>query len=236
MRKRHASGRGSVPVLVLLAVVLASGATRAEPAAEPRVEVSAEALKEGGAAGFTGTLKRDGERIAFESRVTPAGAESRIFSSSGEILTEVVVDEPAGIFEYRAGGVDLSKEPAIEETERAMRTFDSDEAALVAEQLWPALVKSGYDPESRAMTALAANLAGYAIVPRRRLQTNGKELCLGCCGPSCWGCTGCYTNACLAHDLCVMMQGYTAPKCNRLLFLAALSAWCCRGVHLGTLC
>ena len=236
MRRRHAFGRGSIPALLLLATALAAGATRAEPAPEPAAEVSVETLKEGGAVGFAGTLKRNEERIAFESRATPGGAESRIFSSTGEILTEVVVDESAGIFEYRAGGVALSKETAAEETERAMRTFDSDEAALVAEHLWPTLLKSGYDPESRTMAALAANLAGYAVVPRRRLQSNGKEFCLGCCGPSCWGCTGCYTNACLAHDLCVMIHGYTAPQCNRLLFLAALSAWCCRGVHLGSLC
>jgi hypothetical protein len=236
MRRQWWSQRWSVLGLALLSIVLAAGVTRAEPALETRPEAAIEVRTENGCLGFVGTLKRNGELIAFESRVTPGGAESRILSSSGEVLTEVIVDESAGIFEYRAGGVALSEDAPAEETERAMRTFDGADAALAAEHLWPALVKRGYDPESRAMAALAANLAGYAVVPRQRLQSNGKEFCLGCCGPSCWGCTGCYTSACLAHDVCVMTLGYTNPQCNRLLALAALSAWCCRGVHLGSLC
>jgi hypothetical protein len=186
--------------------------------------------------GFFGTLKRGGVKIAFESRVTPVGAESRILSASGEVLTEVIVDESAGIFEYRAGGVLLSNDTTDDESVRAMGTFAGEEAALAAEHLWPALTKRGYDPESRAMAALAANLTGYAMVSRAGPGIDSKAGCMGCCGPSCWGCTGCYTSACLAHDLCVMTFGYTSSQCNRLLVLAALSAWCCRDVNLGSLC
>lgn len=39
--------------------------------------------------------------------------------------------------------------------------------------------------------------------------------CMGCCGPSCWGCTSCWTGACLQHDWCVSQNGYWA--CNYLL-------------------
>lgn len=36
--------------------------------------------------------------------------------------------------------------------------------------------------------------------------------CHGCCGPSCWGCTGIYTSECLAHDDCVASNGHWACK------------------------
>jgi hypothetical protein len=236
MRKPCGLCRGLVPALVSLSLLLAWDAARAEPAPEARLYASVDAIKEASDLGFAGTLARDGERIAFESRVTPGGAVSRIYSSSGEVLTELVVDETNGIFEYRAGGIALTGDDSAEKTEAALRTFDSDEAALASEQLWPALLKKGYEPESPAMAALAANLAGYALVPRERLHSKNKEGCFGCCGPSCLGCTGCYTSACLAHDLCVIQYGYLDSRCNRILYFAALSAWCCRGVHLGSLC
>ena len=34
------------------------------------------------------------------------------------------------------------------------------------------------------------------------------QSCQGCCGPGCWGCSGCYTNACMAHDNCVQIHGH----------------------------
>lgn len=49
--------------------------------------------------------------------------------------------------------------------------------------------------------------------------------CQGCCGAGCWGCTGCYTNACDAHDNCVVIWGYTHPNCNGLLALAIASMY-----------
>jgi hypothetical protein len=45
--------------------------------------------------------------------------------------------------------------------------------------------------------------------------------CLGCCGPGCWGCTGCCTLECLAHDICVRLRGHRA--CLPLLLPAILS-------------
>ncbi len=47
--------------------------------------------------------------------------------------------------------------------------------------------------------------------------------CQGCCGPSCWGCTGCWTGACDAHDTCVEIWGYTSSNCMGLLAVAVAS-------------
>lgn len=44
--------------------------------------------------------------------------------------------------------------------------------------------------------------------------------CLGCCGPCYWGCTGCYTQACLAHDLCLGTYPATSEICMAMLALA----------------
>jgi hypothetical protein len=47
--------------------------------------------------------------------------------------------------------------------------------------------------------------------------------CHGCCGPGCWGCSGCYTAACLAHDNCVNDNGYFTTACDALAVIAAAS-------------
>jgi len=228
MRRKRCTKRWMVSGLALLSLLLAAGAARAEVAVEVR--------SDGDGKGFAGILERDGVRVAFESRATPAGEESRILSADGEVLTEVVVDEKAGTFDYRVGGVSLSNDLSIAETEQAMKAFDRADAALAAQHLWASLTSMGYPKESRAMAALAANLTAYAAVPKEYFPVDGESMCMGCCGPSCWGCTGCYTNACLVHDMCVASYGYLAARCNRILYLAALSAWCCQGAELGPLC
>lgn len=201
--------------------------------AEIRLEIS----PAGDGSSLTGSLDEDGTGVKFESFDTGSGAEARIRLPSGEVLTEVIVDEASGTLEYRAGGVRIDEHTLPEDLSRAFRVFDRPEAALVARELWTRLVERGADPESRSMAGLAAVLVGYETVPARYFPSGrGKESCLGCCGPSCWGCTGCYTRACLLHDLCVMTGNPTRPECNALLTLAAISAWCCRGVHLGRLC
>ena len=228
MRRRLFAIRRTVSGLVLFSLLTAAGPAHAEVAVEVR--------SDGDGKGFSGILARDGVRVAFESRATATGAESRILSADGEILTEVVVDAKAGTFDYRVGGISLSNDLSIAEAEQAVKAFDRADAALAAEQLWPSLTSRGYPKNSPAMAALAANLTGYAAVPKEYFPVGGKSMCMGCCGPSCWGCTGCYTSACLAHDQCVARYGYLAARCYHILYLAALSAWCCQGVDLGSLC
>jgi hypothetical protein len=228
MRRKWCAKRWMASGLALLSLLVAAGAARAEVAVEVRID--------GDAAGFSGILERDGVRVAFESRATPTGAESRIVSADGEVLTEVIVDEKAGTFDYRVGGISLSSDLSIAETEQAMKSFDRADAALAAQHLWSSLESMGYPKDSRAMAALAANLTAYEAVPKDYFPVGGDGMCMGCCGPSCWGCTGCYTSACLEHDRCVARYGYLAHRCNRILYLAALSAWCCQGAELGPLC
>jgi hypothetical protein len=228
MRRRWPWGRSAAVGLALLTALASAGAARPEATLEMRSERPG--------VGFAGSLKRDGVGLVFESYATPTGAVSRICSASGEVLTEIIVDKQAGIFEYLVGGVALSGETTDEDAERAMRTFERADAALAAEHLLPALVRKLRASEPRALAALAANLTGYTAVPRGYSPNSSKAYCLGCCGPSCWGCTGCYTQACLAHDLCAGFYGHASSRCLRLLYLAALSAWCCQDVDMGSLC
>ncbi len=44
------------------------------------------------------------------------------------------------------------------------------------------------------------------------------DQCYGCCGFACWGCGGCFTGACAAHDQCVTNhQNHFHPECMSLL-------------------
>lgn len=213
------------------AAALAAAALAIAARAEARLELSARS----GPALIQGTLERDGARVEFESRETAWGAESRIRAGNGQVMTEVVVDEVLGTFVYRVAGVEISPNGEGPDGESRRRTFDRPEAELAATEIWKSLVDRGLDPASKAMAALAANLVGYEAAAQSPLA--GDDLsCLGCCGPGCWGCTGCYTQACLAHDLCVAAFGILDPRCNSIVYFAALSAWCCVGVDLGGLC
>lgn len=67
--------------------------------------------------------------------------------------------------------------------------------------------------------------------------TVGKSMmddCNGCCGPACWGCTGCYTGACEAHDNCVTVWGAQSPTCIALLAgaVASMCSQCGIGCYL----
>lgn len=189
-----------------------------------------------GPTSVSGTLECDGVRVHYESRETPGGVESRIFSTTGEVLTEVVIDEVSGTLVYRIAGAEISERVQDPGPDEYRRAFDRPEASLVASGLWRDLEARGIDLSSRAVAALAVNLVGYEALLTPETQAPSAGSCLGCCGPGCFGCTGCYTAACLAHDLCVMAYGGLAPQCNSVVYLAALSAWCCRGVDLGSLC
>ncbi len=200
-----------------------------------RAEARLDLAEGSGHALVAGALERDGVRVEFESRETATGAEARIRAGTGEAMTEVVVDEVLGTLVYRVDGVEIT--PRGEGPDRAgrRRAFDRPEAGLAATELWRCLVERGFDPSTKAMAALAANLVGYEGIAGSPLA-GGDLSCLGCCGPGCVGCTGCYTQACLAHDLCVAAYGLLDSRCNAIVYFAALSAWCCRGVDLGNLC
>ncbi len=228
MRKWWSPVRRILSGLLCIPLLAAAGPARAGVDFEVRSDADGR--------GLSGTLVREGIRVAFESRETETGVVSRILSADGGVLSEVIVDRKAGTFDYRVGGIPLAPEMGTAETEQAMKAFDRADAALAAELLWPSLTTAGYPKGSPAMAALAANLTGYAAVPIDYFPIGGKNMCTGCCGPSCWGCTGCYTSACYEHDQCVARYGYLAARCMRILYVAALSAWCCQGVDLGPLC
>jgi hypothetical protein len=185
-----------------------------------------------GGSGFTGTLSDATSAVDFESCTTNAGTRATTRDRRGRPLVDVDVDARAGRLTIAVGGVELSPSATDDEIAAMRALLDTAESRLVMETLWSALTTTGgKDPATPEMAAVAVQLVVYEyFVPG---QVGG---CMGCCGPGCWGCTGCYTRACLAHDACVMSLGHAHPHCLALVNLAALSAWCCRGFNLGSLC
>ncbi len=73
--------------------------------------------------------------------------------------------------------------------------------------------------------ATSAGIADQAVEYQNAevvAQTRAEE-CSGCCGPGCWGCTGVYSDECLAHDNCVGVKG--PGRCHHLLPAAIWSIW-----------
>lgn len=87
----------------------------------------------------------------------------------------------------------------------------------------PKLVQmyASYRPQNQPK-AMQSKLA------QRNNNSTVNNLCYGCCGPGCWGCTGCYTAACAEHDYCVERYGYTSRTCLYYLSRAIASMyWQC---------
>lgn len=63
-----------------------------------------------------------------------------------------------------------------------------------------------YDDISNDLTSCDYSSGGGGGEPQE-LEPYG---CHGCCGPSCWGCSGIYTAECASHDTCVDNHGHWA--------------------------
>jgi hypothetical protein len=217
-----------------LGLAIVSGLWLSQPPAAG--ETKFHVVSEGDGQRIFGWLTEGGIEVRFENCATPTGGWSKIFKPSGEPLSEVVVDEAEGSLIYLIAGADVGRSISPDDLDRMRGAITSPEARLVATSLWSTVVGTVGDLSSKAMAALAANLVGYETGSAVGSPNRDRGGCLGCCGPGCWGCTGCWTRACLAHDLCVMTRGLADAECNRLLTLAALSAWCCRGFYIKGLC
>lgn len=80
---------------------------------------------------------------------------------------------------------------------------------------------TGSFQKMKGQTPVVAQKVSYLKCPAKTSAAYGD--CHGCCGAGCWGCTNCYTNACLAHDNCVNDLGYFHPVCQALSTWAAAS-------------
>lgn len=172
--------------------------------------------------GFAGTMLEGKTAVGFVSCKTNDGAFSTISDGTGQVQSEVVLiagDKPQ--ITIRIGGVewnDSTTEASLKEMQQAI---DATDPELVTKRLWSELVELGKDPRSPEMAALAAHLVVYEGF----VSATGD--CFGCCGWGCVGCTGCYTAACYAHDACVRSLGHGNQTCQKLVVVAALSAWEC---------
>jgi hypothetical protein len=93
----------------------------------------------------------------------------------------------------------------------------------------------GEGPPEGASVGSSPKIKGQAPATMQKVSylkcTNNNSAsfgdCHGCCGPGCWGCTGCYTTLCLAHDNCVNDHGYFTTTCDALAVAAAASMVAC---------
>ena len=173
--------------------------------------------------GIAGWLKEEGIVVHFESCETPDGGHSKIWSDETGFMTTVLVEGDR--MDYAVNGVDVAIADADEE--QIARAFETIEAEVIRRRLWQEIRKAGVSeaPSPVALRALAANLTGYETGVDGCGESGLDKDCTGCCGPACWGCTGCYTEECGAHDRCVKDFGTIA--CLHKLFDAAWSAWKC---------
>lgn len=218
-------------LLLFVALALAPAPSLSRPQTGPDPTLVLSDGCEG--AGFRGTLFDSTSSITFEACTTATGTHAVTRDSRGRALVEVTVDPRAGTLAVLVGGTPLGDSATQDQLDAMRAHLSTPDAALASEQLWHTLTSAGgKDPSSPEMAAIAVQLVAFEqLVPAR----HGHD-CLGCCGTACYGCTGCYTQGCLAHDLCVRVLGPGDGRCSNLFSLAAISAWCCRGLDLGPLC
>jgi hypothetical protein len=86
-----------------------------------------------------------------------------------------------------------------------------------------------YNNSTTVAAATAPSKNGASLVQPVSLSAKSTAPapvgCFGCCGPDCWGCSGCYTAACALHDGCVALWGQAA--CAGLLPAAVASLLQC---------
>jgi hypothetical protein len=85
----------------------------------------------------------------------------------------------------------------------------------------PPEVASVAVPKMKGQVTAVAQKVSYLKCSTKNSAAFGA--CHGCCGPGCWGCSGCYTAACLAHDNCVNENGYFTSASDALAVIAAAS-------------
>jgi hypothetical protein len=89
----------------------------------------------------------------------------------------------------------------------------------------PEGASAGSLPKIKGQAHVTAQKVSYLKCTTNNSANFGE--CHGCCGPGCWGCSGCYTAACLAHDDCVNENGYFTSACDVLAVVAVASMVAC---------
>lgn len=84
---------------------------------------------------------------------------------------------------------------------------------------------SASSPKAGRRLAAASQKVSYLESTAAAPALSGE--CHGCCGPGCWGCSGCYTEACRLHDNCTNENGYLTSACDALLVVAVASMTNC---------
>jgi len=109
-------------------------------------------------------------------------------------------------FRIRLGAVEIdSSSPITEEQAELIAAFAATDDATQLRKMVQALYLEA-PGDARYLLALTAMV--MVVDAGSGAQAQAADDCFGCCGPGCWGCTGCYTKACRAHDQCVKDHGH----------------------------
>ena len=131
----------------------------------------------------------------FDASVSDAGG---VFASAS--LT-------ADGFRIRLGEVVIdSAKPITKEQAELLDAFSQSTQATSLRKLVQTLNLEVAPQERHYVAALAALVMFVDAGAGAPVQAAND--CFGCCGPGCWGCTGCYTDACREHDQCVADHGH----------------------------
>lgn len=115
-----------------------------------------------------------------------------------------------------------SSSPITEEQAAELEAFAKTEDATGLRKMLRALSVETASESSNYLVALTA-MAMVIGNGDGGVAAQADDDCFGCCGPGCWGCTGCYTNKCAQHDQCVKDHGHFHFRCLAKLIPAIFS-------------
>lgn len=140
-----------------------------------------------------------------EGTATPNRFVAEVSSESGGVFASG--DFTRGGFTITLGDVKIdSTKPITQAQADAIAAFGKSQEAKVLRKLHQSLILETATADRHYVVALSALV--MVADSGAGAPAQAANDCFGCCGPGCWGCTGCYTDACRAHDQCVADHGH----------------------------
>lgn len=180
-------------------------------------------------AGISGTAQNLNVTISFEACATLDGYHAVVRDAAGLDLVEVFHNSTTDETEYWIDGIETGPSHTPEELSRMEGVMMSKEIVSVASRLYVEMDMMGFDQTSSPMIAIGGIMAGLVDDEPYTVSGNldcnaclNSPKCKGCCGFSCWGCTGYCTEECWEHDNCFRKKIFGACTGK---FLQAVGSW-----------
>lgn len=132
--------------------------------------------------GFSGTLSDGAVSPQFEACTTASGVYAKIFTTGGQVVSHVVMDEAADSMTVTVAGIAFTGSNTSAELDQIRAALRTGEGDLLGNELWRRLVGAGRNPvttDKKTMAAIGAALMLYD----QSQAASGSGGCFGCCGP-----------------------------------------------------